>query len=1152
MPQHLERARDLFLHAVNHLPPEQWDAYLAEACGADDELKRQAAHLLQVHRDAGSFLERPVEGLAATGALARGSQRETAILLQETVGAMIGPYKLLELIGEGGMGSVWMAQQTEPVKRLVAIKLIKAGMDSKPVIARFEAERQALALMDHPNIARVLDGGANDAGRPYFVMDLVKGVPITRYCDKHHLTPRQRLELFIPICQAIQHAHQKGIIHRDLKPSNVLVAPYDGRPVVKVIDFGVAKATGQQLTDRTLVTGFGAIVGTLEYMSPEQAQLNNHDIDTRSDIYALGVLLYELLTGATPFSRKDLAHAGMLEMLRVIREQEPSKPSTKLSTSEGLPTLAANRGTEPAKLTRLVRGELDWIVMKALEKDRNRRYETANGFAMDVQRYLDGEPVLAHTPSAGYRLRKFARRNKAILAVVALVLFFLALLGSGVGWAVRDRSAREAEAVQQQAARQEKVAGQVESIFAEVDRLEKEQKWLEALAAARRAAGAVASGDADPATAKRVRELVKDLELIDQLEQIRMLRAAWVVGDFDDVGADREYARAFRDYGVDIQALAGEASMDRLKARPTLAIILASALDDWVMVQSNLAKQDSPARNRLMAVARGIDPDPLRDRLRSLWERPESAALQDELQRIGRSIDIRAQLPATLVSLAGTLRRMNDFDAAVRLLRDAQHIYSGDFWLNFTLGNILIERKEFEGATRFNTAAVAIRPISTVALNNLGVSLYGQNKLDEAIVCYRNAIDLDPNFAFAHTNLGLALLGQKRLPEAIACCRRAIELDPKSARALTNLGYALTHKGDLEDAIAVLGRAIEINPEFAAAWSNRGVAYRKLGKLDMAVADYTKAIELNPKDVAAWKLRGIVYLHHLHQPEKAIADFSRAIELNPSIAIAWFNRGFAYTKVDQIKQAFTDFSKAIELDPKGAYAWNNRGLIFLKHLRQPEKAIADFSKAIEVKPDFAEAYVNLGNALHNKGEVDEAIKAFRKATGINPKHARAYASLGDAFLELKNLPEAVAAFGKTIELDPNNAKLHNELAWLLATSPDAKLRDPGRAVALAKKALALAPKTANYANTLGVAYYRAGDPKAAIAALEQSMELSNGGTSHDWFFLAMAHWQQGDKEQSREWYERAVEWMNKNEPKNEELRRFRAEATELLDLQERK
>ena len=384
----------------------------------------QVESLLEAHDEAGGFL-RTSRQAAIHG---RTIDQPPA----ERPGTVIGPYKLLQQIGEGGMGTVFMAEQTQPVQRKVALKVIKPGMDSRQVIARFEAERQALAMMDHVNIARVLDAGATESGRPYFVMELVHGVPITKYCDDNHLTPRERLELFVPVCQAIQHAHQKGIIHRDIKPSNVMVTLYDGKPVPKVIDFGVAKATEQKLTERTLFTQYGTMVGTLEYMSPEQAEMSALGVDTRSDIYSLGVLLYELLTGSTPLSHKRVKEAAYAEILRMIKEEEPPKPSTRLSDSgEALASISAQRHMEPAKLTKLVRGELDWIVMKTLEKDRNRRYETANGFAADVQRYLDDEPVQACPPSAGYRLRKFARRNKGPVLAASLVL--LALVGGIIG-----------------------------------------------------------------------------------------------------------------------------------------------------------------------------------------------------------------------------------------------------------------------------------------------------------------------------------------------------------------------------------------------------------------------------------------------------------------------------------------------------------------------------------------------------------------------------------------------------------------------------------------------------------------------------------------------------------------------------------------------
>jgi WD40 repeat protein/serine/threonine protein kinase len=430
----------IFKAAVK-LAPEGRAAYLDETCGAEPELRREVESLLRAHDASISFLpDCPIT---------------------EGAGTVIGPYKLLQQIGEGGMGVVYMAEQQEPVRRKVALKIIKPGMDSRQVIARFEAERQALAMMDHQNIARVLDAGTVSSrqsavgsrqpaagaperdsslptadcllptdSRPYFVMELVHGVSLTRYCDDNKLTPRQRLELFVPICQAIQHAHQKGIIHRDIKPSNVLVTMYDDKPVPKVIDFGVAKAIEQRLTERTLFTQYGTLVGTFEYMSPEQAEMNAFGVDTRSDIYSLGVLLYELLTGTTPLERERLRKAAYGEILRLIKEEEPLPPSTRLSSSgAALAGISQQRGSEPEKLTRLVRGELDWIVMRCLEKDRTRRYETANNLARDVERYLKDEPVEACPPTAGYKLRKFARKHKSLLGTAA---GFAALLLLGV------------------------------------------------------------------------------------------------------------------------------------------------------------------------------------------------------------------------------------------------------------------------------------------------------------------------------------------------------------------------------------------------------------------------------------------------------------------------------------------------------------------------------------------------------------------------------------------------------------------------------------------------------------------------------------------------------------------------------------------------
>jgi WD40 repeat protein len=429
-----DKLRKIFSEALVRSSPEERERYVADACVSDPELRRQVDSLLLAHAQAGDFLHQNVIAPQASS-------------IGEAPGNIIGRYKLLQQIGEGGFGVVFMAEQQEPVRRTVALKIIKAGMDTREVVARFEAERQALALMDHPNIARVLDGGATACGRPYFVMDLVKGIPITEFCDQHQLPTEKRLRLFMQVCAAVQHAHQKGVIHRDLKPSNVLVTLHDGEPVPKVIDFGVAKAIGQRLTDKTLFTRFEQLIGTPAYMSPEQAEWSGLDIDTRSDLYSLGVLLYELLTGTTPLEKDTLARAAFDEIRRMIRETEPPKPSTRLTALVDADIRRHGSKSEPdsASLRRrlqAVRGDLDWIVMKALEKDRTHRYETVNALARDIERHVEGEPVVACPASNAYRAGKFIRKHRvAVIAGAAVTLALVVGLGLSTWLFIRERTA---------------------------------------------------------------------------------------------------------------------------------------------------------------------------------------------------------------------------------------------------------------------------------------------------------------------------------------------------------------------------------------------------------------------------------------------------------------------------------------------------------------------------------------------------------------------------------------------------------------------------------------------------------------------------------------------------------------------------------------
>jgi eukaryotic-like serine/threonine-protein kinase len=503
------RQRELFLKALEKPTPAERAAFLEGACGDDVELRAAVEALLADHRE-DSFLEQPAVASPATVRITPPND--------EQVGTVIGRYKLLEKLGEGGFGAVWAAEQREPVRRRVALKIIKLGMDTKQVVARFEAERQALAVMDHPNIAKVLDAGATDTGRPYFVMELVRGVRITDYCDQNGLSTRERLDLFIKVCQAIQHAHQKGIIHRDIKPSNVLVTLHDGVPVPKVIDFGIAKATQAELTEKTIYTQHHQFIGTPAYMSPEQAEMSGLDLDTRSDIYSLGVLLYELLTGKPPFDPEHLLSSGLDEMRRILREVEPARPSTALGTmamTDATTLAKARKMTVPA-LASLIRGDLDWIVMKSLEKDRTRRYETANALATDIQRHLTNEPVVARPPSTVYRFSRLVRRNKLAFAAAGAVAAALLIGLLVASWqAVRATRAEQAARVAERAERSLGVQAHVDrdrAVRAEADAQIKATAASDAWAAARRNAYAAEINVAFQALAEnnlgRARELL--------------------------------------------------------------------------------------------------------------------------------------------------------------------------------------------------------------------------------------------------------------------------------------------------------------------------------------------------------------------------------------------------------------------------------------------------------------------------------------------------------------------------------------------------------------------------------------------------------------------------------------------------------------------
>ncbi len=1061
---------DIFTAALQQQPDTR-PAFLDGACAGDPRLRERIERLLALHQSPGEFFKKPAAAVL---------ESEVPRLSQQP-GDAIGPYKLLQQIGEGGMGVVYMAEQTEPVERRVALKIIKPGMDTRQVIARFEAERQALAMMDHPNIARVLDAGTTGegqgsgvkgrelpgaqpltlgrcTGRPYFVMELVKGLPITQYCDEQHLTPRERLELFLPVCQAVQHAHQKGIIHRDLKPSNILIARYDDKCVPKIIDFGVAKAVCQRLTERTMFTQYGQIVGTIEYMSPEQAQFNQLDVDTRSDIYSLGVLLYELLTGETPFDKQRLRTAAFDELLRIIREEEPPRPSTRLSSSEALPSIAANRKTEPKKLSTLVRGELDWIVMKALEKERGRRYETANGLAQDVQRYLADEAVQACPPSVGYRFRKFARRNKGMLVTATLLGAMLLVLAGSFGWMARSSATqrfRNAEAVAA-------LLDQCEDAL----RTDRADGAAIALQAAERRA---ADGGADD-LADRLARCRADLRLLRELDAIDTSRFTLTQDMSPDLAVSvARYRPALAAYGVapDVDPPTAAKRVNESLIRDRLL----TALDLWMP----LAERSDWVR----AVLRSADPDPYRDAVRDAFAARDVRALS---ALAGRP-DALTQ-PARFAAIVGF---SGDYpmERAREILESAVWVRPGDFTLLMTLSQQYpINQPEGAGErVRWLQAALAVNPGNSAVRNNLAIALAYQGHLDAAIAQFREAARLSPANASVHDNLGNALLTKGDLDEAIAAYKEAIRLDPKFAPAWHNLGNALLTKGNLDDATAAYQEAIRLDPTEADTHSHLANALRGRGDVDGAITELREAIRLDPNYAGAHGELG----HALAKQgnlDDAIAAYREAVRLDPKSALTHNNLGRGLFEKGDMDGAIAAYKEAVRLEPADPARRRNLGLA-LREQGDADGAITELREAIRLDPNYAAAWHDLGFALFEQGDFDGAIAAYKEAARLEPANPARRHNLGLALRDQGDVDGAITELREAIRLDPNYAAPHGELGSILC---DGKGDYDGAIVAL-KEAIRLDPHDATFRSNLGAALLENGDYDGAIAAFKEAIRL---------------------------------------------------------------
>jgi serine/threonine protein kinase/Flp pilus assembly protein TadD len=802
--------RDIFMVALEREAPADRRTYVAEACQGDEGLRQGVEALLAAHERAGSFLASPAVGAPA---LVDGPP------VREGPGTVIGPYKLLEQIGEGGFGVVYMAEQHQPVRRKVALKVVKPGMDTRQVVARFEVEQQALALMDHPNIAHVFDGGVTASGRPYFVMELVRGVPITVFCDQNQVPVRERLELFLSVCGAVQHAHQKGIIHRDLKPNNILVTLHDDKSVVKVIDFGIAKAIGQQLTDKTLFTNFAQMMGTPIYMSPEQAQMSGLDVDTRSDIYSLGVLLYELLTGMTPLDSERLRTAAFDEIRRIIREEDPVTPSARMTTlGQAGGKVSANRQSDPERLSKLFRSELDWIVMKALEKDRNRRYETASAFAADVERYLKDEQVQACPPSTAYRFKKFVRRNRGpVIASAAIVIALIAgIIGTTIGLIGQARQRAEAQQQEQEAKNQAAIAEAVSQFQRDMLRSTSPFQSGDKVTVLQVMTAALKELDAGklkdkPLVEANVREIIGETlhELGRYSEAEPVLRKALEL---------RRSALSAPHWGIakSLQALAG--TLQELGHLKESEFLMREALE--------MRRAVLPAEHSDIATSLA--------RLGHLLVVEGKYTEAESLCREALDID-RQRLPAGHPDIVSSLRELgwllqveDKFAEAEPLCREA----------------LDIRRRNLPPA----------HPDISESLNVLAVVLARSGRLAEAEPLFREMLEIDrqslpaghPRIGQSVNNLATVLQEQGKLAEAEPLQREGLQMRRKSlpaghayiAQSLKNLAVLLQEQGKFAEAEPLAREALAIrrkalpagHPDIAGSLQNLGSLLKDLGK----------------------------------------------------------------------------------------------------------------------------------------------------------------------------------------------------------------------------------------------------------------------------------------------------------------------------------